>query len=734
MGVITLSDKDGTGSDRDGTGWPLAIAFAILVLLLSPIVPSAMAQPAEGAPADRVDTLLRAFPDGLTPEQADAVLSVMDEAELRGALRPRLLAEPGGAKPTAAETAPLAVYAHRIDAVAVAFPQVPAAVADAFGRPNGRDAAVSPARLGLSLLFLFIIGTAALFAARRLLPEPGPESGGTALSRTARSLGVHAVRATAFLLGLLLGYAILRPSHPAAPAILVAVLQAAVTVSIADLLTRFLCAPDHPDRRLLPVGDEGARSIHRTAVVTAVLTAAALGLADLLDALGMAYDPLIALILPISTAPFIYLLYRLWSSRSAMVRAIGGYLGLGTREVPTLVLGLALATLYLVGLWLATAAAILRLETGISLRLLLSLFLSAAVPLLAVMLRRPVVQFYQTPGEETDSKSALRLMRAVWAALLVLGVVATAFIWGFDPSNHVGLGGIALRLLFDIGVILLLGFVGWELLSRSFDRVMTANAVGDLRTAQRMATLLPLVRKFLQVVLIAIVVMVVLSSMGIAIGPLLAGAGVVGIAVGLGAQSTIADVLSGVFFLLEDAFHIGDYVEVGNLRGTVEGISLRSLKLRHHRGAVHTLPFGQIKALSNLTRDWSLMRLEFRVAPDTDLGLVKRIVKQISKELEADPEMGASFIEPLKSQGVRRVEDDAMIIGVKYVTKPGEQFIIRREAYQRILTAFKENGIDLVGRGVVVRVDDAHAGERAIGFAAAQGIRGVLEGGAAKKD
>jgi small-conductance mechanosensitive channel len=132
--------------------------------------------------------------------------------------------------------------------------------------------------------------------------------------------------------------------------------------------------------------------------------------------------------------------------------------------------------------------------------------------------------------------------------------------------------------------------------------------------------------------------------MGIAIGPLLAGAGVVGIAVGLGAQSTIADVLSGVFFLLEDAFHIGDYVEVGNLRGTVEGISLRSLKLRHHRGAVHTLPFGQIKALTNLTRDWSLMRLEFRVAPDTDLALVKRVIKGISKELQADPEMGPSFI------------------------------------------------------------------------------------------
>ena len=89
--------------------------------------------------------------------------------------------------------------------------------------------------------------------------------------------------------------------------------------------------------------------------------------------------------------------------------------------------------------------------------------------------------------------------------------------------------------------------------------------------------------------------------------------------------------------------------------------------------------------------------------------------------------MGPSFIEPLKSQGVHRVEDDAVIIGVKYVTKPGEQFVIRREAYQRILTAFKANGIDLVGRGVVVRVDDPQAGEHAVGFAAAQAIRSVLE-------
>jgi small-conductance mechanosensitive channel len=703
-------------SDKQRPGQFLAIAFIFLVMLPLAAVSSALAQPPEDAPVSRVDTLLRTFPTGLTPEQADAVLGVMNEAEMRRALRPRLLAGAEGAKPAAPEAAPLAAYAQRIDAVAAALPQVPWAVANAFARPNGRDAAVNPARLGLSILFLFAVGTAALLAVRRLLPESGAAAGGSALSRAAGSLGIHAVWIIAFLLGLLLGYAILRPSHPASPAVLIAVIEATVTVAIADLATRFLCAPGRPDRRLLPVGDEGARSIHRTAVVTAMLAAAALGLADLLGALGMAYDPLIALVLPISTAPFLYVLYRLWSHRPAMIQSLSGQLGLKDRETPTLILGLALITLYLVGLWLTVAAAALRLESAIGLRLLLSLFLSASVPLLALMLRSPIVRFYQS-SEQTDRKAALRLMRVVWAALLVLGVVVTAFIWGFEPQSHVGIGGIIMRLLFDLGVVLLLGYVGWELLAHSFDRVMALNAVGDRRTAQRMATLLPLVRKFLQVVLVAIVVMIVLSSMGIAIGPLLAGAGVVGIAVGLGAQSTIADVLAGVFFLLEDAFHIGDYVEVGNLRGTVEGISLRSLKLRHHRGAVHTLPFGQIKALTNQTRDWSLMRLEFRVASDTDLGVIKRIIKGIGKELEADPEMGPSFIEPLKSQGVRRVEDDAMIIGVRYVTKPGEQFLIRREAYQRILAAFTENGIDLVGRGVVIRMDDPHAGQQAIGGA-----------------
>src|SRR5918995_3428565 len=395
MAVTILSGRSLSGGNRPAR-LP-AVALAILVALLLHMLPPALAQPAEGTPGNQVDVLLRAFPGGMTPEQADAVLGVMDETELRGAVRPRLLTGPERSGPSMKETAPIAAYAHRIDAVAAALPHVPRAIADAFARPNGREGAVGPVKLALSVLFLFAVGTAALLAARRLLPDPGPKDSGRVLYRAARSLGIHSVWVTAFLVGLLLGYAILRPSHPAAPAILVTVLEATITVFIADLVLRCLCAPDHPDRRLLPVGDQGARSIHRTAVVAAALTAATLGLADLLGALGMAYDPLIALVLPISTAPFLYLLYRLWSRRPAMANALNIHLGLGARDTPTLVLGLSLVTLYLAGLWLAAVTTTLRQEPGTGLRLLLSLFLSGAVPLLALMLRLPIIRFYRTP-------------------------------------------------------------------------------------------------------------------------------------------------------------------------------------------------------------------------------------------------------------------------------------------------------------------------------------------------
>jgi small-conductance mechanosensitive channel len=227
------------------------------------------------------------------------------------------------------------------------------------------------------------------------------------------------------------------------------------------------------------------------------------------------------------------------------------------------------------------------------------------------------------------------------------------------------------------------------------------------------------------------VVMIILSSLGVDIGPLLAGAGVVGLAIGFGAQTLVRDIVSGVFFLLDDAFRVGEYIDLGNVKGTVEKISIRSMQLRHHRGALNTVPFGEISYLTNYSRDWAIMKLEFRVTYDTDVALVKKIFKQINTELMANPEIAPNLIAPLKSQGVMSMEDSAMVIRAKFTAKPGEQFVIRREVYTRVQKAFEEAGIKFAHRQVTVHVPDAAAIEEArpgaVGEIAGAAARRVIE-------
>lgn len=315
---------------------------------------------------------------------------------------------------------------------------------------------------------------------------------------------------------------------------------------------------------------------------------------------------------------------------------------------------------------------------------------------------------------------AIALNRAIRAALVILAagfvIRSTGLTVAEAATASSGVGRVA-QALVDIILAYLIADLVWTVAKTAIARRMadersTASHGGEGVGGEgggtglsRLSTLLPLVRTFLFVVLVVMVVLVSLSSVGVDIGPLLAGAGVAGIAIGFGAQALVKDIVSGVFFLLDDAFRVGEYVEIDTLRGTVEAISVRSLRLRHHRGAIHTVPFGEVRSMTNYSRDWVIMKLEFRVPFDTDTRLVKRLVKTIGNELRQDEILGPSILEPLKSQGVRRVEEFNMVIGVKFMAKPGEQFLIRREAYQRILKAFEDNGIRLASRDVQVKVD-----------------------------
>jgi len=206
-------------------------------------------------------------------------------------------------------------------------------------------------------------------------------------------------------------------------------------------------------------------------------------------------------------------------------------------------------------------------------------------------------------------------------------------------------------------------------------------------------TLLPILRNILFIVFVVMAVLMALSAMGVQIGPLIAGAGVVGVAIGFGAQTLVKDVISGIFYLLDDAFRVGEYIISGSYKGTVESFSLRSIKLRHHRGYLYTVPFGSLGAVQNMSRDWVIDKVTLGLTYDTDLDKVKRIIKQVGKDLLADPELAPNIIQTLKMQGVVEYADYAIKVGLKMMCKPGEQFVVRRRAYAMIKKAFAENGI-----------------------------------------
>lgn len=307
------------------------------------------------------------------------------------------------------------------------------------------------------------------------------------------------------------------------------------------------------------------------------------------------------------------------------------------------------------------------------------------------------------------------LKRGVRLLALVFVLASMWRIWGLDRLALAEDAGILARIIdssTEIIMILLIADLIWSLIKAFLDERMSASNLGNGGDEgggsglSRVETLLPLLKNFAMTVIVIMVVMVTLSSLGVDIGPLIAGAGVVGLALGFGSQALVRDVVAGVFFLLDDAFRLGEYIEVENLRGRVENISIRSMQLRHHRGPLQTVPFGEIKSIVNHSRDWVIVKLEFRVPFETDVNKIKKLVKKLAAELLEDPLIGDSFIEPLKSQGVRRMEEFNMVIGLKYTSKPGEQFMIRKTVYQRVLAMFKENGIQMASRDVKVAVPE----------------------------
>ncbi|HET6518687.1 MAG TPA: mechanosensitive ion channel domain-containing protein [Geminicoccaceae bacterium] len=314
-------------------------------------------------------------------------------------------------------------------------------------------------------------------------------------------------------------------------------------------------------------------------------------------------------------------------------------------------------------------------------------------------------------GDAVPSLTAVTVERGLRAVLLIGGAYLIAWVLGLDFGALTTQDTVATRLLrgaINAVAIVLLADFAWHVARAWIDCRLAEASAGvqaqgdELRRRARLRTLLPILRNVLFIVLMAMAALMALAALGVEVGPLIAGAGVVGLAIGFGAQTLVKDIISGMFFLLDDAFRVGEYIESGNIRGTVEAFSLRSIKLRHHRGALHTIPFGSLDKITNYSRDWVIDKVTVSVTYDTDLDKVKPIIKQIGKELQADPELAPHILETLKMQGVEQFGDFAIQIRLKMMTKPGEQFVIRRRAYGLIKKAFAANGIEFAFPTVTV--------------------------------
>ncbi len=265
---------------------------------------------------------------------------------------------------------------------------------------------------------------------------------------------------------------------------------------------------------------------------------------------------------------------------------------------------------------------------------------------------------------------------------------------------------------------LFLGFVAWELFKYATDPYMArvpkgpgeaAADDGAAAPASRISTMMPLLRMAAAILIVFVAVVIALEDFGVNVMPLIAGASIFGIAISFGSQTLVRDIVSGIFYLTDDAFRVGEYVDAGRAKGTVEGFTLRSIKLRHQNGQVHTIPFGQLGQITNFSRDWITVKFNLRFARDTDIEKLRKAAKKIGQDMMEMPAIKSEILAPFKMQGVADIVENALLVRFKFTAKPGNPAMIQREAIKRLFNTLPTMGIEFAKEGAAVIVQAAPA-------------------------
>lgn len=336
--------------------------------------------------------------------------------------------------------------------------------------------------------------------------------------------------------------------------------------------------------------------------------------------------------------------------------------------------------------------------------------LSVAIVLIAGLLmwvtrRLMCVVMRVVPGlskqeRQAHAGRALRLTQGVIDIVIVVSAVfMIAEIWGFDPLGWTATvwGRQVSATGSRVAVVVVIAAIAFEATTLVLQYLMArlkGRAIEPRRAAQ-LNTLGPIFRSAVQIVIVLLATMTLLSQVGVQIAPILAGAGVVGIAVGFGAQTLVKDFFTGFFLIIEDIVAVGDVVQIQAFSGTVEEMTLRTIRLRDFDGTLHIFPYGEAQIIHNMTKTFSFSAFDIPVKLDTDLDKAMTVMRETAESLRRDNAWAEKVVDDIDISGVDLLSDVGIIIKARIRTLPNDRWKVLREYNRRLKRAFDEAGIVL---------------------------------------
>jgi moderate conductance mechanosensitive channel len=505
-------------------------------------------------------------------------------------------------------------------------------------------------------------------------------------------------------------YGILPLTEPreATRLIVLTLVNASVLARAILALGRILLSPGLPQLRPLPLGDESANYaqiwLRRFVNVPVYGYFVAQGL--LLIGVPVAIYLILLRIIGLLLATMAIVLVL--QNRAALSQWLGGGARSSSARVRAADVWHLIAILVIVLLYLVWAFAV---PGGVE--FLMRAFVATAVILVvAKLLKAGIARAVRRgfalntelsrryPGLEARANRHLpMLQRLLTGVVWVFAALALLEAWGLNSFGWLGsevgrkITGSLLSILFILGMVWLV----WELLDTAIERYLEEQGPDGqtVERSARMRTLLPLVRNAVRVVLATMALLIVLSELGLNIGPLLAGAGVVGLAIGFGAQTLVKDVITGIFILVEESISVGDVVDLGGHGGVVESMNIRSVRVRDVSGSVHIIPFSSVSTVVNMTKEFAYAVFTLGIAYEVDVDRATAVMQQVGRDLQHDPAFKNAILAPIEIFGIDSFTDLAVKVQARMKTRPGRQWAVSREFNRRVKLAFQQAAIEM---------------------------------------